>query len=315
MITDNKFIKEPKISIVITYYNLGKYLNDCISSILAQTYQNFEIIIVNDNSNEDNLKIFCEINHEKITKINLNENKGQLLAFVEGLKKAQGEFVCMIDADDILLPNYLKTLLYVHLNHNYALISCSGGEINDKNEITSYKTNSLNKIKYQEIENAFKENDSFEVNQVKEPFGMWSWNPSSSSMFRKSAIDILNFYPDKEYWKTGADKVVFSLLHLIGGSANITSVNYLYRHHCDNNSQTTLITGNQKYLNENYVKKLISWNKKLRLDAIKMLILNKTTLIEKYNKINYFKMLFKVIFCINLKICTKIIKTFVHKII
>lgn len=315
MITNQNFIKEPKISIIITYYNLGKYIQDCVKSILAQTYQNFEIIIVNDNSNSENLKIFQEINHKKITKINLDENKGQLLAFEEGLKIAQGEFICMIDADDVLLPNYLKTLLYVHLNNNFALISCAGGEINDKNEITSYKTVLQKKINYQEVENAFKLSDTFEIQPIKAPFGLWSWNPSSSSMFRKSALDILKFYPDKKYWKTGADKVIFSLLHLVGGSAKITSVNYLYRHHIKNNSQTTLTTGNKKYLSENYVKKLISWNKKLRVDTLKMFIQNKAKLVERYNKINYLKMFLKVIFCINLKICAKIIKTFAHKLI
>jgi len=195
------------------------------------------------------------------------------------------------------------------------LVSCASGEINDKNEITSYKINPSKKINYQEIENTFKTSENFKITPVKAPFGLWSWNPSSSSMFRKSALDILKYYPNKEYWKTGADKVIFSLLHLVGGSINITSVNYLYRHHSSNNSQTTLTTGNIKYLSENYIKKLISWNKKLRLDTLKMFIQNKKELIEKYNKINYFKMLLKVIFCINLKVCTKIIKTFVHKLV
>ena len=55
----------------------------------------------------------------------------------------------------------------------------------------------------------------FGIEQIKAPFGLWSWNPSSSAMFRKSALDILNFYPNKEYWKTGADKVIFSLLDLV----------------------------------------------------------------------------------------------------
>lgn len=315
MIIDNNLIKEPKISIIITYFNLGKYIKDCVLSILAQTYQNFEIIIVNDNSDNENLKILNEIQNEKVIIINLNENKGQLLAFEEGLNIANGEFICMIDADDILLPNYLKTLLYAHLNNNFALISCSGGEINEKNEITSYKINPVQKINYLEIENSLKLSEAFEIKKVKAPYGLWSWNPSSSAMFRKSALDILKFYPNKQYWKTGADKVIFSLLHLIGGSANITSINYLYRHHNSNNSQTTLTTGSKKYLSESYVKKLISWNIKLRLDTVKMFASNKKELIEKYNKINYFKMFFKVIFCINLKICAKIIKTFAHKLI
>ncbi|MBR5304868.1 MAG: glycosyltransferase family 2 protein [Candidatus Gastranaerophilales bacterium] len=315
MIIDSNLVKEPKISLIVTYYNLGKYIQDCILSILNQTYQNFEIIIVNDCSNEENSNILQNIYSEKVKIVNLDKNKGQLLSFLEGVKYASGEFICMIDADDILLPNYLKTLLYAHLNHNFALISCGCGEINHKNEVTSYRVNDFKDINYQEIENLFKESNAFEIRRVKEPFGLWSWNPSSSAMFRKSALDILEFFPDKSYWKTGADKVIFSFLHLVGGSANITSINYLYRHHSENNSQTTLTTGNKKFLSEGYVKKLIAWNKKLRLDTIKMFIKNREELIERYNKINYLKMFYTVVFCVNLKVCAKIIKTFAHKLI
>ena len=104
-------------------------------------------------------------------------------------------------------------------------------------------------------------------------------------------------------------------MHLVGGSANISSTNFLYRHHSTNNSQTTIKTGDKKYLNENYITKLIAWNKKLRFDTFKMFKKNKKELIEKYNKLNYFKMFLRVIFCINLKVCAKIIKTFAHKLI
>ncbi|MBQ8635822.1 glycosyltransferase family 2 protein [bacterium] len=321
MLVDLKFLKEPKISIIITYYNLSNYIEDCIESIMKQTYQNFEVIIVNDFSDNKNTEALKNIKNNKISIINLDSNKGQLLAFIEGLKRAEGEFICMLDADDILLPNHLKTLLYAHLNHNFALISSSCGEINHKNEITSlnYKSNSFanknNKIEYKEIEKIFNFSDNFKINRVKEPFGLWSWNPSSSGMLRKSALDILKNYPDMNYWKTGADKVVFSLLHLIGGSANISAITYLYRHHDENNSKTKLSVGDKKYLSEEYIRKLISWNKKLRIDTIKMFVTNKAELIKEYNKINYFKMFLKVIFCVNIKICAKIIKTFAHKII
>lgn len=310
------FVKEPKISVIITYYNLGKYIQECIDSILNQQYKNFEIIIVNDFSDEKNTAILSGINNEKIKIINLSENKGQLLAFCEGLKIADGEFVCMIDADDVLLPHYLQTLLNAHLNDNFALISSTCAEINEKNEIISLKplNNPIRKQKNKKIEDLFKE-EEYKIIKNKEVFGLWNWNPSTSAMFRKTALDILDFFPDKGFWKTGADKVIFSILDLVGASANIDSVCYLYRHHSENNSQTSLTSGNKKYLTENYVKKLILWNKKLRFDVLKMFLKNKKQLIQKYNKINYLKMLFRIIFCVNFKVCTKIIKAFAHKLI
>ena len=305
------FLKEPLVSIIITYFNMGKFINDCINSISFQTYKNYEVIIVNDGSDEENSKVLENIN-AKI--INLKNNKGQLCALYEGLKEAKGEFICMVDADDILLPNYLKTLIYTHLNSKYALISSSRGEINEKGEILSFNRNK-SKINYLEIENIFKTKEYFEVKKVKAPFGIWSWNPSSSAMWRKNAMKILDYFPDKQYWKSGADKVIFSLLDLIGGSANIDTTLFLYRTHSNNNFNSSPFIGNKKYLSEKAIHKLIDWNLKLRFDTIKMFLKNKNEIIEKYNKINYLKMLFKVLFCINIQICTKAIKTFVHKLI
>ena len=321
---ENKLAKMPKISIILTYHNLGKYINDCISSILNQTYDNFEIVIVNDFSDEENTKILNEIKNEKIKIINLKENLGQLGAFLVGLENSVGEFICSVDADDILLPNYLKTLLHVHLNNNAALVSCACGEINSKNEIISlnYVSNPLkikkDKINYTEIEKKFNNSEDFklEVLSIKElPFAMWGWTPMTSGMFRRTSLNILKYYPDIKYWKIGADKVIFSFLHLIGGSINISAVCFLYRHHEKNSTQTSLTYGNKRYIDENYIKRLIDWNKKIRFDAIKMFVKNKKELIEEYNKINYLKMFKNIVFCFNFKLCAKALKTLAHKII
>ncbi len=303
--------KEPKISIIITYYNMGEFISDCFQSIKNQTYQNYEIIIVDDGSDEINKQKLKNLDAKIIT---LDKNQGQLCALYEGLKAAEGEFICMVDSDDILLPNHLKVLLCAHLNNNYALISSSRGEINEKGEVLSLNQNK-DKINFAEIENLLKTKEDFEIKPVKAPYGLWSWNPSTSAMWRKNAIDILQYFPNKEFWRSGADKVVFSLLHLIGGSANIDAVTFLYRTHNNNNFNSSNISGNKKYLQEKTVNKLIDWNIKLRKDTVKMFLNNKKELIEKYNKINYLKMLLKVIFCVNMQVCAKIIKTFAHRLI
>ena len=96
-----------------------------------------------------------------------------------------------------------------------------------------------------EIEKIFNTNEEFKIEILdlkKAPYALWSWNPSTSALIRKSSLDILKYYPDIPFWKTGADKVIFSLLHLIGGSINISAVLWLYRHHDNNNSKTKLTT-------------------------------------------------------------------------
>ena len=306
------FIEKPLISIIITYYNMGKYIDSCIKSINNQTYKNFEVIIVDDASDEENSNKLQNIKNAKIIK--LEENKGQLCALCEGLKVAKGEFICMVDADDILLPKYLEIILKAHLNNNYALISSSRGEINEKGEVLSLNQN-LKAINYSQTEQLFNTKDYFEINKVKAPFGLWCWNPSTSAMWRKNAIDILEYFPNKEYWRSGADKVIFSLLHLIGGSANIDAVLFLYRTHSSNNFNSSSFSGNKKYLSSNTIDKLIDWNIKLRIDTLKMFILNKREICKKYNKINYYSMLLRIIFCIDLKTFLKIFKTLIYKIL
>jgi ribosomal protein S26 len=102
---------------------------------------------------------------------------------------------------------------------------------------------------------------------------------------------------------------------LIGGSVNISAVCYLYRHHGKNNTASNLTCGNKRFFNDKYTEKLIDNNIKIRLDAIRMFKKNKSDLIKKYNKINYYKMFLKLIFCINAKICANIVRLFAHKII
>ena len=311
MRTDN-IIKEPLVSVIITYFNMGGFICDCVESIKLQTYKNYEIIIVNDGSDNENSDILNKI--EKIKIINLPQNQGQLNALFEGLKSANGEFVCMVDSDDILLPNYLKTLVYAHLNSNYALISASRGEINEKGEVLSLNQNS-SKINYSEIENLLKTKDNFEIKKVSAPYGLWSWNPSTSAMWRRNAIDILKYYPNKWYWRAGADKVIFSLLHLIGGSANIDVVLFLYRTHNGNNFNSSAFSGDKKFLSDKTIKKLIDWNFRLRADTVKMFFENKREICEKYNKINYYKMLFRIVFCIDLKVISKIFKALIYELV
>ena len=79
-----KSFKMPKISVIITCYNLGVYVKECIESVLNQKYKNFELIIVNDCST-DNSKEIIEQYSDSAKIINLEKNLGQFGAFLEGL--------------------------------------------------------------------------------------------------------------------------------------------------------------------------------------------------------------------------------------
>ena len=103
-------MSKPKISIIVPVYNTAKYLTKCLDSILNQTFQDFEIIIVSDGPLDAD--IICDSYEKKYSNIKLikNINKGLGGARNKGLDIAQGEYILFVDSDD-WIENDLKKLL------------------------------------------------------------------------------------------------------------------------------------------------------------------------------------------------------------
>ena len=101
----------PKISVLVAAYNIEKYISKCIESILAQTYENLEIIIIDDGSSDDTLKI-CEDFAKTAANIKVIHQQNQGLSAVRnnGLKAATGEMVTFIDGDDYIEKDYVEKL-------------------------------------------------------------------------------------------------------------------------------------------------------------------------------------------------------------
>ncbi|MBR6641935.1 MAG: glycosyltransferase family 2 protein, partial [Clostridia bacterium] len=89
---------EKKISVIIPTYNTEQYIKGCVESVLNQTYQNFEIIVVNDGSTDNTLKILDEIKSDKLEVITI-KNSGQGYARNMALKKATGDYIMFLDSD------------------------------------------------------------------------------------------------------------------------------------------------------------------------------------------------------------------------
>lgn len=101
--------KQPLVSVIIPVYNCEEYIQECLDSIYAQSYANYEIILVNDGSTDGSLKILTENakNHTNITLID-QKNKGQGFARNHALQRAGGDYVIFVDADDYIEPQTLE---------------------------------------------------------------------------------------------------------------------------------------------------------------------------------------------------------------
>jgi glycosyltransferase involved in cell wall biosynthesis len=97
----------PKVSIVIPAYNAMKYLPETVASVFEQTYEDYEIIIVNDGSTDDIAHWVMEFNHPKIQLIS-QENQGLSGARNTGIQNAQGDYIALLDADDLWHPTKLE---------------------------------------------------------------------------------------------------------------------------------------------------------------------------------------------------------------
>lgn len=96
------------ISVLMAVYNCDRYLREAIDSILDQTWSDFEFIIVNDGSTDSSLQILKEYSDPRIKVVTYEENMGVAYARNVGLEQCTSEFVALMDADDIALPDRLK---------------------------------------------------------------------------------------------------------------------------------------------------------------------------------------------------------------
>ena len=90
------------VSIIVPLYNYRAYIVDCITSITNQTYDNWELIVVDDCSQDDSYKIAKKFRSNKVTVIKLSKNYGYSKAKNEGIMLSKGEYITTLDADDMM---------------------------------------------------------------------------------------------------------------------------------------------------------------------------------------------------------------------
>lgn len=100
--------KAPLVSVIMPVYNDEKYVRIAIESILKQTLEDFELIIVNDGSTDMTREVIAQITDSRIKLIDNNENRGRPYARNCGLEIAKGKYIAVMDADDIALPDRLS---------------------------------------------------------------------------------------------------------------------------------------------------------------------------------------------------------------
>ena len=115
--------KQPLISVIIPVYKVEQYLDNCINSLLAQTYKNLEIILVDDGS-PDNCPALCDEYAKKDSRIIVihKQNEGVSAARNDGINIAKGNFIAFVDSDDSIEPNMYEKLIKKQQTEDFDLV-------------------------------------------------------------------------------------------------------------------------------------------------------------------------------------------------
>ena len=127
---------EPLVSIITPVFNASRYFKDCLDSVLAQTYENWEHILVDDNSEDDSMDVVSREAEKdsRIRFVRTEENSGPAVTRNTGIKMAKGRFIAFLDADDQWDKQKLSQQIRFMLEHGVSLTYTAYHKITEEGE-------------------------------------------------------------------------------------------------------------------------------------------------------------------------------------
>lgn len=111
-----------KISVIIPMHNSSKHIEECLESVINQTYKNIEIIVVDDLSQDNSLELVRNFNDNRIKIIELEENVGAANSRNKGIEEALGDYICFLDSDDYWVLDKLERQVKFMEENSYTFI-------------------------------------------------------------------------------------------------------------------------------------------------------------------------------------------------
>ncbi len=221
MDTNTKINTEPLVSILMLTYNRANYIATAIESVLTQTYQNWELIVIDDGSTDDTKEVLAPYHDSRISYLRRNENKGLVYRRQESLTLVNGSYVAILDSDDIWLTRD-KLKKQVEVLERDPSCSLVGTFIN----IIDERGSLIDQNKYYETDLEIRKNML-----IRNQFA------NSSVMMRKSTLDKTAGYRNLS---VAEDFELFLQLGQIGTFRNLPEYMTAYRVHTGNISSSKL---------------------------------------------------------------------------
>ncbi|TKB98623.1 glycosyltransferase family 2 protein [Pedobacter cryophilus] len=224
----------PKISVIVPNFNHSSFLNKRIESILAQTYQDFELIILDDCSTDNSSLIIEKYKrHPKVNQIVYNKVNGgsPFKQWAKGILLAKGEYIWIAESDDFAENTFLEICLkMLEANNNLGFV------YTDSNIITEQKKTGSFKIKKAEKYHSDKWDNAYQINGIEELkhslIKTCTINNVSAVLFRKKAIE--NVIAKTYDYKYAGDWLCYMLICTKHSIAYIPDALNNYRSHSNN---------------------------------------------------------------------------------
>jgi glycosyltransferase involved in cell wall biosynthesis len=209
------------VSIVIPVHNGEKYIKEAIDSSLNQTYENTEIVVVDDKSTDNTLQILEEYG-DRITVIPVEKQNGLGNVLNIGIRASKGQYIARMDADDVMYPSRIeKQVEYMQEHPNCVAVGGQIDIINENGKVIDYR-------KY-----AIEDKDIKRNRFLHQPFA------HPAVMLRKSTLEDVGLYPE-DMWKV-EDVKLFLILSTKGEFHNIEDTVLKYRVTFKTESQAKMV--------------------------------------------------------------------------
>lgn len=279
-------LNENLISVIIPVFNGEKHLPECLESVLNQTYQNLEIIIIDDGSGDDTNHIIDDYSNRDnhIIPMRIKERCGTSEARNRGIKAAKGDYICFIDGDDVVSTDYIETLFY-EMNDEVDVV-CGGyfSILNDMYNVLGVHP-LPNKI-YKTVDESY---NIFSKCMAKSVAMQVVWG----KLFKKELFTTILFEP----FIIGEDEVlIVRIMALNKVVKTISYVGYYYRSHMDSVSGRSGIKKERikseiraKYLIAQIMENVSEYCKKQSKENFKRGVLNIIYRIKRWenNKVSF----------------------------
>jgi len=243
----------PLVSICVTAHNYARFLPACIDSILQQSYQPVECIVVDDGST-DGTDVVLDSYGDRIQVVRHEAARGQLAAIVSAFERARGQFVSFVDADDLLYRDSVAINIAAHVApETYAAVSSSFQHIIDADGrvLATYpplRMRSLLRLPKGSFSHSVISSSTTgpipvtlydpQANCAHE----WLWGTMSSMMFRRDAAALV-LEGGPSAFRICADAYLAQFCHALGGTLMIELPLGAYRRHGANNYATNAVIG------------------------------------------------------------------------